>query len=144
MGRDCGVDDCFMGYSVWIQDVDFEPLVEKPVSTARSAILTLTSHDWPRHLDRYEEQRKVAPDACPPAFGISEDEQGTWLRILPQKNGAFDIAWDSSVSTDTAETRTPSKGQLQQVSAELTLEAIEHFLAQNLAWFKDTLAQSPN
>ena len=129
-----------MSFSVWIQDVDFSTAVDKTAKTPAPAQRLLKNHDWRAALDRFDAQGPDDPNVCPPVLGLTADGDGDWMRILPRRDGDFDICWECSLPGESA-ARLNLLGERKGVNIAMAARAIERLMAGDLNWLNENISE---
>lgn len=124
------------GFSVWVQDVDYKMIVDKAVKTAPPVLRLLDGHDWDAHLGRYADRVLSGEDTCPPVLGLTEDEYGDWMRILPQMDETFDLSWERGLPSERPEGRMFS-GVKKGADRALLADAVQRFMAGDIDWLNE-------
>ena len=125
-----------MKFSLWVQDLDYNNVVDEMITSASPAINLLNSYDWLPHLQRFEASGGIQGEACPPVLGITDQETDSWITLLPQSNGGYHISWNMLSEKGDAQAATGDRQGVDHANAEF---AIRCFMARDVDWLLENV-----
>ena len=122
-----------MTFSLWIQDLDYNNVVDQPVESASPAISLLNEYDWPPHLQKFEASGGIQGEACPPVLGVTDQTTESWITLLPKTDGSYHISWNMIIDGG-ANAATGDRQGVGHADAEF---AIRCFMARDTDWLRE-------
>jgi len=115
-----------MTKTVWLQNADFNTVVEDTVKNDVHVIGLLESYDWKEQLTLEEEMEGRGEECCPAGIGIVDGASNAILHLCPRYEGLITIHWLKNALT---------QWTVENVPRPDAREAIRRFLASDHAWF---------